>query len=363
MTDIMTYRIRIGLYNRRNNSYRCKTNETRSSTQSSINIMFLILVSTLMLLLGNDIETNPGPDSRTSSKTTTTSEASSTSTIFRTSSKRLSLLHINAQSLRYKMDSFTAESVGYDVICVTETWLNPKIDNSTIRMDGFQDPFRRDREDGYGGVAIYVNSSLIATRKIEYETVGLESIWIELKHTHFTCLISCTYRPPNSNREYWEKIEESLEQARSSTHTNIFMLGDYNCDQFEPNNKIAKIFNDNNITQLIKKPTHITATKSTCIDLIATTCPDYIESSGTLTPSLSHHSPVYACLKLQKPKRKCYRREVWLTENVDWNTLNTNLTNLDWTPVYEEPDINQMAITWTNLYKEELKKYPTRLSQ
>ena len=216
MIDIMSHRIRIGLYNLRTNQYRCTLTNTRNHGNSNTNIHFVLYTACLLLLICSDIELNPGPVPPTRSTSTISSEnCSSTSTIFRTSKKKLSILHINAQSIRHKMDAFRAESAGYDIICVTETWLNPNIDNDTISMDGFHNPFRKDRNDSHGGVAIYINESLHVTGKPEYDVDGLETVWVEVKTTHFKCLINATYRPPNSAAEYWRKLEESIEKAKN----------------------------------------------------------------------------------------------------------------------------------------------------
>ena len=199
-------------------------------------------------------------------------------------------------------------------------------------------------------------SPIHATIKPEYEVEDLESIWVEVKHTHFKCVVNTTYRPPNSSGEYWGKLEESIEKAKNDNNNNMFILGDLNCDQMVQNSRLARILENYNFTQFIKGPTRVTDKSQTCLDIIATTCPDYVESSGILTPSMSDHSPVYACLQLQKPKGKCYKREVWQTDNVDWDTLNTNLQNLDWSPVYNSADINDIVTKWTNMYKNELRK-------
>jgi hypothetical protein len=79
-------------------------------------------------------------------------------------------------------------------------------------------------------------------------------------------------------------------------------------------------------------------------------CPDLIQSSGIIPPSLSNHNPVFACLKTEKPKAFTYKRQIWCTENVDWNALNTELSQHNWEPVLMKDGIENMVKSWCDTY-------------
>ena len=71
-------------------------------------------------------------------------------------SHNLSILHINAQSLRNKIDELELESEEAGIIAISETWLEPSIKNEDLQIPSFNDPIRRDRPNQpYRGVAIY----------------------------------------------------------------------------------------------------------------------------------------------------------------------------------------------------------------
>ena len=74
------------------------------------------------------------------------------------------LLLCNAQSVFYKMDELRATTFATkpNVVCVTESWLTPEIDDCLIQIDGYVS-FRNDRQDDPydfrrgGGTVTYVS--------------------------------------------------------------------------------------------------------------------------------------------------------------------------------------------------------------
>ena len=93
----------------------------------------------------------------------------------------LSVMHLNIQSLRTKLTILDAEIQQYDIVVLTETWLNQSIQNTELILSNFQPSFRRDRKDRIGGgVAIYVHEGIHAKERTEFNVNGTESLWIEL---------------------------------------------------------------------------------------------------------------------------------------------------------------------------------------
>lgn len=77
------------------------------------------------------------------------------------------ICHINAQSLRNKVDEFRLifENSQIDVICVSVTWLNRNIPDSIVNLSGYK-LHRADRKTRGGGVAIFVKSNVSNCLKI-----------------------------------------------------------------------------------------------------------------------------------------------------------------------------------------------------
>ena len=153
----------------------------------------------------------------------TTSEAGEV----RMSSEEIAVIHLNAQSIRNKISELTHETEGYNVICVTETWLNQDIQSSSISIPGYQEIYRKDRDGNtYGGVGMYIRSGLISKSRTDLDIRNLEAIWAEIQTGGKKLLVCAVYRPPNAGAEVWDLFEESLNQAKTTGISHILMLGD-----------------------------------------------------------------------------------------------------------------------------------------
>ena len=358
MCDLETYRANIG-------NFHLSTHKTNPVCLSDLTWkvasnphLLLCIIITLLLQCG-DIESNPGPDNRNEENLSDISSRSSYHSTHQPNN-HIHILHINSQSLRKNFDAVESQSIGYDVVCLTETWLNPSIEDSSIKLCGFNPPFRKDRPDGYGGVAIYISEHLAAIPRPDLDVPSLEALWVELRHPKMKALFCCTYRPPKSPVKYWNLIDESIDKARSTDIIHQFILGDLNDDQLTPRSKLNSILTKHNFTQLIKEVTHSTPTSNKCIDIIATTSTNFVTSAGALPQLASKHKPVQATLKIKKPLLKCYNREVWSTKNVDWEKLNTDLANQNWETTLAQPDLNSMLDTWANEYLSVVKNHIKR---
>ena len=112
---------------------------------------FEIYIMMSALLIGG-METNPGPHLGESSN------SSSASGIFEKSSikSNFSVVHYNIQSLSNKVDIIESELRDFDAICLTETWLDRRTSDDTIKINGFN-LYRRDRVgDNHGGICVYI---------------------------------------------------------------------------------------------------------------------------------------------------------------------------------------------------------------
>ena len=207
------------------------------------------VVKVMLLTRSGDVHPNPGPPNVSSD---------------------LCVTHINAWSIRDKIDTIQAEADKFDVITVSETWLTED-DKENVYLAGFHPPIRRDRPTGpYGGVAIYVRDNLICKERPDLDIPGLEAIWIETKLNQTRLLIGSFYRPPSALVSYWDLVEASLRKA-DSTGLMFVVLGDFNEDWLSsPSQHLVNIVNMFNMRQLVQEPNRITDRSRTCIDLVLT---------------------------------------------------------------------------------------------
>ncbi len=271
-------------------------------------------------------------------------------------SKALRIVHMNAESIRNKMDILACESEPFDIICLGETWLKSSIKNKDLKLPGFRTPIRKDRDDGWGGVAIYAREELYCTERKDLNINGLEAIWCEARFKNTKYIIGCMYRPPNSKAEYWELIEESIEHAKTlNPGKNIIITGDLNCDMSKGNGKLQEILTSFNMTQIIKEKTHITSTNATLIDIMACNCPDLVKSSGVRPPQLSKHRAIYGTFGRYHGRIYKYNRTIWVYKEADWTNINREIQETNWDNVTNESDIDKACQAFTDTYMKILK--------
>jgi exonuclease III len=216
---------------------------------------------------------------------------------------RISIKHINAQSIKNKISLLELEAEEYDVVTISETWLHDSIENRDLHIEGFNEPLRCDRPgDRYGGVAIYHRAELPVKERKDIYTPGVEALWIDIQVQGKKILIETVYRPPNERAEYWDLLAENLEKAKETEVGTIILTGDLNCNMLVPDTKLHKILAGLHMELLIKKPTHYTGNNATLLDIIATTSTDLVERSEVLTPTLSNHCDVAVHLNVRKPE-------------------------------------------------------------
>ena len=85
------------------------------------------------------------------------------------------------------------------------------------------------------------------------------------------------------------------------------MLGDLNCNLLTSNpeaNSLRDIISTFNLNQLIEKPTRVTETTKSLIDVIMSTNKNIVSHTDMLASSISDHHLVYLALTLKTPRLK-----------------------------------------------------------
>lgn len=177
--------------------------------QESLFISYIFQIIHVLLILSGDVETNPGPEHLHVTQFT------------------LDIFHLNVRSIRNKFDQFLSLVSDYDILCFTESHLDSNIMNDEISIDGFNTIFRKDRNSYGGGVIIYLTDSLRAVRRLDLEPTNTECIWIEISDPTSNIFLCCVYRPPNSDKSFWEKLEWSIDKTQELSDK-IIILGDLN---------------------------------------------------------------------------------------------------------------------------------------
>ena len=101
------------------------------SCNPNVNIIFTLM---LFLLVCGDIHPNPGPISSTGN-----------SSVSDSCPNCLGILHLNIRSMRNKLNFIESFANDVDILCLTETHLDPSITDDQLAIDNFNQIFRKDR--------------------------------------------------------------------------------------------------------------------------------------------------------------------------------------------------------------------------
>lgn len=356
--SVEQYRVRVGVFN--NRSYKLKVTICIDLTYCIIylrNLSICVLYALLLIICG-DVEVNPGPSSN-NSHTTISSDVESFSTDddsgFTNGIRNyISLFHLNIQSIYNKLDIINGNLYDFDILCFTETWLNQSFSDDQIVLNGFQKPYRCDRVGRIGGgVIVYCKENLISSRRNDLELGGLECIWIEIKTKQDIYLIGTFYRPPNSDNNYWNLIEQSIDLAVDTKIKSIIITGDFNENQLNiNNNKVKDILSLYDLHQLITVPTSITENSETLIDLLITNNTQNVIYSNVFEPFLDvnirFHKPIVALLKSPKFKNQAFKRKIWIYSRGNYDLFRQKISETNWNELINEEnsiDLNVELLT------------------
>ena len=215
------------------------------------------------IIISGDVETNPVPQSKRC--------------------QEFSICHWNLNSIA--THSFIKVSLlnayisiyNYDVICLSETYLDPCILSNDKKILGYE-LIREDHPSNskQGGVCVsYRNSLPLKILDIFYLQ---ECIVFELKIGNTFCKIVSLQRSPNQSQDEFETFTNNLELILDkSFETNSFLviaLGDFNTtlSQWYKNDKtttegskIANLTSQYRLKQILNQPTHVLNNSSSCI--------------------------------------------------------------------------------------------------
>ena len=335
--DIMLYRQAVGFFvGKLHHQSFCKFQsytyfaKSQCLYNSSVHIFLIFLV----LLCCGDVHPNPGP----------------------LSGNDLKIIHLNVRSLKDKIDIIEAEFMSYDVICITETWLNNYITDNQISIPNFHLPFRKDRQSRGGGVAIYVKSRLSVKYMDMLDIVGLEAIWVQVTCKTRKHLIGTFYRADKSEA-YWELIDESIGNA---VDLNMFIViaGDFNIDILRENKqKIEYLQAFYGIKQIITEATRITPNSSTLIDLIFVSCAGDVRNSGVLDPVCSDHCPIFVHIKEIIAQNNNYLRKIYNYSLADKDSINSGIARIDCNSLFNSDNVDTISVLLTNNIKDICDKH------
>ena len=213
----------------------------------------------------------------------------------------------------------SAESI--DIVVVSESWFNDSVNNEFVSLPGFNDPYRSDREDGYGGLAMYTSSNLKCERIESLEIKNFNNVCVKVCLGNCNVYVLGIYRPPTVGKAAFDgfvkEFDESIRKIYSEIRNNdiLIVTGDLNvhCDAWYPTISTSKrngtdfieILNRFGLEQMVEHGSYFRENYSSLLDLVITNKPETFISSfcaPALSASCKHH-PVISKFRVKHQKR------------------------------------------------------------
>lgn len=247
--------------------------------------------------------------------------------MFSSSLGSFKIFHANVRSLCKNFDNLLAHlqnvSHHYDIIVLTETWLNENSEQ-LFKIPGYES-ISLNRTGRGGGIRVYAMEGLITQCCTEFTAIfdTHESLFlrITLKNA-FSFVLGCLYRPPSySIPQFCEFLHNEILSNRLVLNSNCIFIGDFNIDLLNAENYLSiQTFCDymaeGGFTQLINEPTRVNneGLATSLLDHIWVNF-DKVSYSGLVDSPFTDHIPIELHLKVKADNFTVIKRFRDLSQN------------------------------------------------
>ena len=183
----------------------------------------------------------------------------------------------------------------------------------------------------------------------------IESVCLEIiKPKSKPFLITTVYRPPRSNANFLDELENYL-HTLDKQDKELILTGDLNCDLCLPvlqsqSRQPLDILELFQMKQVIADATRITSNTLSLLDIIPTNRPDKVKESGVFHLGISNHSLVYVCLNISLPRNKPKMVEIRNLKNYNVNCFSDHLSHLLHNSPWNQNDSHQLWDQFRNIF-------------
>ena len=259
----------------------------------------------------------------------------------------LNIAHLNVSSLLKNIDEIRhlMNNNKIHILGLSETRLDDSVLDNEIRIDDYN-IIRLDRKRTGGGIILYVHESVQFVTHHDFAVANLELLCIEIlipKQKPF--MLVYWYRPPDSSRDILDKFQSLIEQVDSRS-LDYVLMGDFNCDLLKTppssqTNHLNHIVEDFDLKQFVSKPTRVTPSTATLIDVLFSSNHDKVRFCDVVPISLSDHYMVIATWGKSRPPPANHKYIVSRDlKKIDMNKLKEDLSKVSWDDVLSESDVD-----------------------
>ena len=278
---------------------------------------------------------------------------------------KFTIAHINARSLNKNIEELREiiYKTNFDALAISETWLTKNTPNGRFELNNFS-VFRNDRKNKRGGGVLWYIRDHYKAKVINTPVSDKipEMLWIEVSTAGKKLAIGCLYKPPKIPYGIFANLYENLMPIYVK-YEHVVLVGDFNVNMQDLNAYNTKMLLDSfiepfSLVQLINKPTRITDTSSTLIDLILVNKPQNALFSGVCdAPGLSDHCFTYVAYSLKKEKFKPYTLTRRDFKNINWDGFNHAVEYAPWESIIYVGNINDKVATLETYMNNILDKF------
>jgi len=244
-----------------------------------------------------------------------------------------------------------------DIIIGTETWLSASIcDNEIVPAEFNYNIYRKDRADGYGGVMVAV-SKVIPSYEMTALQTECELLWIHVVIGNGSkLLVGAYYKPHIDDQHSIDELSLSLQKLNETTKdAKVWLIGDFNapCIDWESMSlftnrthvathyALIDVMLEYGLEQIVDQPTR----HQNILDLFFLNHPND-EYTVNILPGLGDHDIVSVDINVQHQINKLCRREIYLYDRADWDSIRQDVISLMDTSEFNSPDDRTVDELW-----------------
>lgn len=267
-------------------------------------------------------------------------------------SSKLSFYYQNCGGIRTKLPELRLNILNsdYDIIILTETWLQPKIHDAEI-VDNRYLMIRKDRDltlthkkDG-GGLLIAYKKNLAVTHRLDWEDQSLEEIYICLPLKNNQLILHTVYIPPASPKHIYEKHLRKLEYVYTTNPDSIFcVIGDFNLPELTwtitpPTvsplnipNEVSKILINTITTMALNQYNGLLNINNRTLDLLFCSQDCQLSQPNIALINPDRHHPHFEFLVNLHAKQNLQNKELkkYNFFKADYNAIRAKLLTINW---------------------------------
>ncbi|XP_058456552.1 uncharacterized protein LOC131433949 [Malaya genurostris] len=313
-------------------------------------------------------------------------------------SSHIQLYYQNVGGMNTCLDDYLLSSSDecFDIIALTETWLS----ESTLSLQAFganYDVFRCDRDSrnsskkSGGGVLAAIHRRLKAQLITNVSGSSVEQVWVQICLNTCSFFLCVVYFPPDRTRDL-SLIDSHIQTLEKvvSVHMkpadDILIVGDFNFPGLkwypasngfmfaDPMNSsfhtgIVHLL-DRYSLNLLRQVNHVENEHNRILDLCFSSKSDFAprisEAAIPIVKSVRYHPPLHIVLESNQTLDNCKVPQTvrYNFKRADYNSIVAFLSNVDWTEILDNDDINFAAQTFSNVLIYAIDQYvPKQISQ